>query len=97
MASREAGGGNLGEGSCSPDVRLLGRAQSGAIIPPSAIPVSHPRPPFGVTATHQSPDASRPGCEGLFLYFPPFRQVTPWCSTFVSTSALNLLSQPTTR
>lgn len=49
-------------------------------------------PHFGVTATHRSPDPSRPGCEGLRLYFQPFRQVTPWLSMAVSISSLNLLS-----
>lgn len=64
----------------------LCRAQSGAIA----------FPPFGATAAHRGPDPSRPGCEGLRLYFQPFRQVTPWLSTAVSISSLNLLSHTST-
>lgn len=51
---------------------------------------------FGVTATHRSPDPSHPGCMGLFLYFPAFREVISWLPTLVSISLLNLLSHTST-
>lgn len=87
MGSREARGGNLGKGSCSPEVPPPCRVQSGA---------TSPLPYLGVTATRGSPHPSRPGCEGLFLYFPPFGQVTPWLSAVVSISSLKLLSHTST-
>lgn len=58
MGSREARGGNLWGGSCSPEIAPLCRAQSGATTS------TH----FGVTVTFWGPDPCCPGCKKLFCY-----------------------------